>query len=96
MPEVLPCGYFPMAPDLAVEVLSPDDRPGEVLAKVADWLEAGSTIVWLVDPDRRTVRVYRADGTESVLSATDSLRCDELLPGFLLPLPDLWLHSATQ
>lgn len=54
----LPTRFFPGAPALAVEVLSPDDRPGEVLAKVADYLEAGSGAVWVVDPEAETVTVH--------------------------------------
>jgi hypothetical protein len=63
IPDPMPRGYAPFAPDLTVEVLSPDDRPGEVLAKVADWLKAGTRLVWGVNPDRRLARAYRADGT---------------------------------
>jgi Uma2 family endonuclease len=75
-------GFPEMAPDLAVEVLSPDDRPGETLGKVADWLEAGAQLVWVIDPERRLARVYRQDGMESVLAETDTLRGEDLLPGF--------------
>ena len=75
-------GFPEMAPDLAVEVLSPDDRPGETLAKVADWLEAGAALVWVIDPERRVARIYRQDGTESVLAETDALQGEEVLPGF--------------
>src|SRR3989442_13263679 len=56
-------GYPALAPDLVVEVLSPDDRAGEVLAKVGDWLSAGGRLVWVVDPERRGARGYRHDGT---------------------------------
>ena len=86
VPDPLPRGYFPLSPDLAVEVLSPDDRPDEVLSKVADWLRAGSVLVWVIDPERRTARVYRADGSESHLSDSDALSGEELLPDFELPL----------
>ena len=86
VPDPLPRGYFPLSPDLAVEVLSPDDRPGEVLSKVADWLQAGSVLVWVIDPERRTARVYRADGSESHLSDSDALSGEELLPDFELAL----------
>ena len=58
----LPEGFFPGAPDLAVEVLSPDDRAAAVLAKVQSWLDAGSAAVWVVDPKTRTVSVYSKDG----------------------------------
>src|SRR6266571_2873518 len=60
-------GYAELAPDLLAEILSPDDRPAEVLAKVADWLTAGTRIVWVIDPQRRDARVYRRDGTLTVL-----------------------------
>lgn len=86
VPDPLPRGYAPMAPDLVVEVLSPDDRPGEVLAKVADWLRAGTSLVWVVDPIRRCARVYRADGTESFVADDASLDGEDVLPGFVLPL----------
>ena len=81
-PSTPPRGYAPFAPDLAVEVLSPDDRPGEVLAKVGDWLRTGCRLVWVVDPDRRGARVYRADGTESLLKETEALEGEDVLPGF--------------
>lgn len=86
VPDPLPRGYAEFAPDLAVEVLSPSDRPGEVLAKVGDWLRTGTRLVWVVDPVRRSARVYRADGTEAFASVDDSLDGEDLLPGFVLPL----------
>jgi Uma2 family endonuclease len=82
-------GFPAMAPDLAVEVLSPDDRPSEVLAKVADWLRAGSALVWVVDPARRIARVYRADGSESLLGVGDSLDGEPVLPGFACLLAEV-------
>ena len=75
-------GYPALAPDLVVEVLSPDDRPGEVLAKVADWLSAGSRLVWVVDPERRVARVYRRDGTEAIVVEPGALDGEDVLPGF--------------
>jgi len=79
-------GYFPGPPDLAVEVLSPDDRAGEVLAKVRDWLQAGCRRVWVVDPRTRTVSVYRSASEVTVLSQSDTLWEEDLLPGFRLPV----------
>jgi Uma2 family endonuclease len=79
-------GYPALAPDLAVEVLSPGDRPGEVLAKVADWLSAGTRLVWVVDPARRIARVYRADGSETLVTADQALDGEDVLPGFSCPL----------
>jgi len=86
VPDPLPRGYAEFAPDLAVEVLSPGDRPGEVLAKVGDWLRAGTRLVWVIDPIRRSARVYRADGTESFIDDDGSLDGEDVLPGFPLPL----------
>lgn len=89
IPDPLPRGYASFAPDLAVEVLSPGDRPGEVLAKVADWLTAGTRLVWVVDPDRRVARVHRADGTVSVISESEALDGEDVLPGFACPLAEV-------
>ena len=86
LPDPAPRGFAELAPDLAVEVLSPDDRPGEVLAKVGNWLTAGARLVWVADPVRVLARVYRADGSESILGATDALRGEDVLPGFEYPL----------
>ena len=82
IPDPEPRGYPDLAPDLAVEVLSPDDRPGEVLGKVADYLSAGTKLVWVIDPDRRLARVYRADGSEDIVRAEQVLDGEAVVPGF--------------
>ena len=82
LPDPSPRGYAALAPDLVVEVLSPDDPPGEVLSEVGDWLEAGSTLVWVVDPEHRTARPYRADGSQDHLGEADRLDGEAVLPGF--------------
>ena len=79
-------GYAELAPDLVAEILSPDDAPAEVLAKVADWLAAGTKLVWLVDPQRSAVHVYRAEGSLAVLGENDSLDGESVLPGFRCPV----------
>lgn len=79
-------GFPALAPDLVVEVLSPHDRPGEVLAKVADWLSGGASLVWVVDPERRLARIYRADGSETIVAAEGVLDGEDVLPGFSCPL----------
>jgi Uma2 family endonuclease len=86
----LPKGFFPGAPDLAVEVLSPDDRAGEVLDKVQDWLNAGSVAVWIVDPKTQTVTVYGADRKAVMLTSCDVLTGGDLLPGFSTPVAELF------
>lgn len=89
-PEEPVKGYFQGAPDLAVEVLSPDDRAGEVLAKVRDWLGAGCRGVWVVDPRTRTVTVYRSPHQAVVLSESETLTDEDLLPGFRLPVAEIF------
>jgi len=83
-------GYFPGAPDLAVEVLSPDDRPREVLAKVQNWLDAGCRAVWIIDPTKRTVAVHRANIDTVYLGENDILTTEDLLPGFKLPVAEIF------
>jgi len=87
VPSPVPAKFFPGPPDLAVEVLSPEDRPGEVAAKVADYLRAGARAVWIVDPDARTVTVHTSGG-----AATYGR--DEVLRG-APPLPALELTLQT-
>lgn len=82
LPGAIPVKYVPLAPDLAVEVLSPDDRPGKMREKVADWLRAGSELVWVIDPMRRTAHVYRSDGTDTALGPDAALSGEHVLPGF--------------
>ena len=89
LPPPATTGYPALAPDLAVEVLSPGDRPGEVLAKVADWLTAGTRLVWTVDPERRVARVYRHDGSETLVTAEDALEGEDVLPGFACSLESI-------
>lgn len=81
--------FFPGAPDLAVEVLSPSDRPNAVSDKIKDYLDAGTHVVWIVDPQRRDVVVYTPDGRR-ILSVDETLDAPDLLPGFLLVLRDLF------
>ncbi len=82
LPDAEFLGYLALAPDLVVEVLSPSDRPGETLAKVGDWLNAGSRLVWVVDPDRRVARVYRQDGSETLITERAKLNGEDVVPGF--------------
>lgn len=89
VPDPPPVGYASLAPDLAVEVVSASDRPGEVLGKVADWLTAGSRLVWVIDPVRRHARDYRADGSETLLGEHNALVGEDALPGFSCDLSEV-------
>ena len=82
MPGVSPDGYGEFVPDIAIEIRSPSDRAGTVLAKVADYLDAGARLVWVVDPVRQLVTVYREDGSHALLGIDDTLNGDEVLTGF--------------
>jgi len=90
VPRVRTRGYFEGPPDLAVEVVSPTDRAGELLAKVQDWLSAGCRAVWVVDPTSQTVSIYRGSRETAMLSVADELTDDEVLPGFRLPVAELF------
>ena len=83
---------FEGPPDLAVEVLSPSNTPESVRAKVADYLAAGTRLVWLVDadPERETVTIYRSLLAPRTLSRDDDLDGADVLPGFRVALAKLF------
>jgi Uma2 family endonuclease len=83
-------GFFDGPPDLAVEVLSPNDRASEVLSKIPEWLMAGCRMVWLVDPISRTVSVYHDPSNVRVLTDKDNISGNDLLPGFSLPAAEFF------
>lgn len=83
-------GFFEGAPDLAVEVISPDDRWSEVSAKAHAWLNAGTRLVWVVDPSNRTVTVYTPPNAGSVLGDQDTLDAGEVVPGFQVAVRDIF------
>jgi Uma2 family endonuclease len=89
-PNSPPPGYLTVAPDLVVEVVSPNDHAGEVQAKVSDWLTAGSHVVWVIDPGRKCALVYREDGSVDLLADDDALGGEDVLPGFSCPLKEVW------
>src|SRR5438874_7955946 len=82
-------GYAELAPDWVAEIVSPNDRPGEVLEKVGQWLGAGVRVVWVLDQKRGDARIYRADGTISTVEPDGELNGEDVLPGFRCPLRDI-------
>jgi Uma2 family endonuclease len=84
-----PVGFPALAPDLAVEVLSPDDRRGDVLEKVGEYLDHGTRLVWVIDPEKRTAAAYRSLTDVRVLRETDALVGEDVLPGFECLLSDI-------
>lgn len=75
-------GWYPVVPDLVVEVASPDDRPAAVAAKIAHWLAAGVRLLWQVDPALETVEVHRPAREPVTLGAADTIDGGDVLPGF--------------
>jgi Uma2 family endonuclease len=83
-------GFFQGAPDIAVEIISPSDRPMEIAAKAQDWLRAGCLLVWVVNPETRTVTVHRAGSEAALLKESDTLGGGEVLPGFSVPVAEVF------
>ena len=83
-------GYWPGPPDLAVEVLSPNDTVGEVEEKVSEWLVAGTKQVWVVSPSMRSVTVYRALNDISAFTENDLLDGADILPGFRILIEEIF------
>lgn len=86
-------GYFPGAPDLAVEVISPDDAADEVEAKVEMWLNSGAQLVWVVYPKLRAVTVHRSRHDIKRLVAGDTLDGEDVIKGFQYALADLFAEK---
>jgi len=88
--EQLEKGYLTLPPDLAVEVVSPNDLAYEVEEKVQEYLAMGVRLVWVVYPPTRTISVRRRDRSTAVLYPDDELGGDDLLPGFVCRVGDLF------
>jgi len=90
--EPLGEGFRPGAPDLAVEILSRGDTVKGVHDKALAWLDAGAALVWVVNPARRTVTVFRSASDIETLTAGAELDGGELLPAFRCPIADLFAN----
>jgi len=88
--EGVPKKFAEFAPDLAVEVLSPEDTASEILRKVEEYLAAGVALAWVVDPATRTVTVYRSLRDIQILSADQELDGGTVLPGFRAPVAEIF------
>lgn len=86
----LPQGFWPGAPDLAVEVVSPGDTVREIDEKVSDWLAAGCLVVWIVSPRWKTVTVHAAGSPIKMLAADNFLEGDDVLPGFRCAVSEIF------
>jgi Uma2 family endonuclease len=84
-------GHGPVAPDLAVEVVSPNDIAYEIDEKVREFLDAGVPLVWVVNPDQRTVAIHRASGPGAILRENDEISGEDVVPGFRCRVGDFTL-----
>jgi Uma2 family endonuclease len=92
IPETgIPKSYWPGAPDLAVEVLSPGDTIAEIEEKIAEWLDAGASAVWIVSPKLRTITLYRSSTDVETLTEKDELGGQEVVPGFSCKVAEIFV-----
>lgn len=85
----LPEGFLEIAPDLAVEIVSPGNSASHIQEKALEYLDAGSRMVWVVDPTLRTATVYRSRRDVEIVSAGEDLDGAEILPGLRIPLAEI-------
>lgn len=90
LPVVLDDSVFRVAPDLAIEVISPTDVASETETKLEEYLANGVRLVWIVYPETRTIHVYPAGEAPARLHANDTLAGGAVLPGFTLDLSTIW------
>lgn len=89
LPDGLPVRYIPLAPDLAVEVVSPTDTAAEVQDKVVEYLSAGVRMVWVVYPSSKTITVH-LPGASRTLDENATLEGGNVLPGFSVPVRNVF------
>ncbi len=85
-----PKGFLHGAPDLAIKVLSPSNTVDAMRNKAREYFENGCRLVWIVDPDSRTMTVLLPDGSERALTVEDNLDGEDVIPGFSLPVSGLF------
>ena len=83
-------GFAQGAPDLVVEVISPNDRYTDVEEKVEDWLNAGCRAVIIVNPRRQTVNLHLSPTDVTTLTESDTLESDDIVPGWRMPVKDIF------
>jgi Uma2 family endonuclease len=93
--DMLQLGYLHIAPDLAVEVISPGDLAHEVAEKIEEYLAADVQLLWVVEPELRIVDVYRKNGSIARLRESDELQGENVLPGFRCRVADLFPPVAS-
>lgn len=95
-PDGLGAGWIGAAPDLVVEILSPNETNSELEEKLRDYRAAGTRLVWVIDPAARAVSVRSTSAPERRVSEGDDLDGGDVLPGFTLPVAALFTRLAKQ
>ena len=88
--------YGEVPPRLAIEILSPSDKAGQITRKITDYLSNGVEAVWLIDPEQRNVTVYQPEKTPYILQGNQELTCKSILPGFRCVVEELFLLHPGQ
>ena len=81
---------FPIAPDLAIEIVSPSDKQYDVTEKILAYLAAGTRLVWVIEPVMKTVMVYRSETDITLLNYEDTLTGEDVVVGFSCPVAELF------
>jgi len=87
-------GFMRVPADLVVEVLSPGDLAYDVAAKVDEYLRYNFRIVWVVQPNTRSVNVFRSDGRNALLRGDDVITCEDVLPGFRCQVSEFFKRAV--
>jgi Uma2 family endonuclease len=82
--------FLPLCPDFVLELRSPSDRPGALQEKMREYIANGAQLGWLLDPVRKQIHIYRAQGEPEILDNPNEVSGDPVLPGFRLPAPRIW------
>ena len=93
LPKHLVEGFLSIAPDLAVEVVSTHDEVAELHEKIEEYLAAGVSLVWVIDPETKIVIIHRKDGSVTKLHMQDDLSGENVLPGFVCKVAELFPES---
>lgn len=86
----IPESFFPAAPDLAVEVISPGNTSDEIQNKIEEYLSAGTKLIWIVYPKQKMIHVHRQSSVIKILRATDELDGEEVIPNFKCKLSEIF------
>ncbi len=88
----IPEGWFHLAPDLAVEILSPNNTAPQIASRITDYLSAGVPLLWVIDPATRLVQIFRGGGSAAWLIGSGELKGENVLPGFTCRVEDIFVE----